>query len=57
MRWEATMVGEWRIEAYQVSGTGFNVSDSITITVVHGEAVTVSADVSLSTPTAGDQGA
>ena len=55
MRWEATMVGEWRIEAYQVSGTGFNVSDSITITVVHGEAVTVSADVSLSTPTAGDR--
>ena len=55
MRWEATMVGEWRIEAYQVSGTGFNVSDSITITVVHGEAVTVSADVSLSTPTAGER--
>ena len=55
MRWEATMVGEWRIEAYQVSGTGFNVSDSVTITVVHGEAVTVSADVSLSTPTAGDR--
>jgi len=55
MRWEATMVGEWRIEAYQVSGTGFNVSDSITITVIHGEAVTVSADVSLTTPTAGDR--
>ena len=55
MRWEATTVGEWRIEAYQVSGTGFNVSDSITITVVHGEAITVSADVSLSTPTAGDR--
>ena len=55
MRWEATTVGEWRIEAYQVSGTGFNISDSITLTVVHGEAVTVSADLSLSTPTAGDR--
>jgi hypothetical protein len=55
MRWEASAVGEWRIEAYSISGTGFNISDSITITVLHGEAVTVDADVSLATPTAGDR--
>ncbi len=55
MRWEASAVGEWRIDAYSISGTGFNISDSITITVLHGEAVTVEADVSLITPTAGDR--
>ena len=54
MRWEASAVGEWRIEAYSISENGFNISDSITITVLHGEAVTVDADVSLANPTAGD---
>ncbi len=55
MRWEATTVGEWRIEAYSISGTGFNISDSVSITVLHGEAVTVAADLSTTTPTAGDR--
>ena len=55
MRWEATTVGEWTIQAYSISGTGFNISDSITITVLHGVAVTVAADASLTTPTAGDR--
>jgi len=55
MRWDATRVGEWTIEAYSISGTGFNISDSITITVLHGVAVTVAADASITTPTAGDR--
>ena len=55
MRWEATMVGEWRIDAYSISGTGFNISDSVSITVLHGEAVTVAADLSTTSPTAGDR--
>jgi hypothetical protein len=55
MRWEATTVGEWTIQAYSISGTGFNISDSITITVLHGVAVTVAADASVTTPTAGDR--
>ena len=54
MRWEATKVGEYSIQAYSVSGTGFNITDSITIRVLHGVAVTVSADASLTNPTAGD---
>jgi hypothetical protein len=55
MRWEASTVGEWSIEAYSISGTGFNISDSISIKVLHGVAVTVSADASLTNPTAGDR--
>ena len=55
MRWEATTVGEWRIDAYSISGTGFNISDSVSITVLHGEAVTVAADLSTTSPTAGDR--
>lgn len=55
MRWDATTVGEWRIEAYSISGTGFNISDSITVKVLHGVAVTVAADLSTTTPTAGDR--
>ena len=55
MRWEATEVGEWRLEAYSISGTGFNISDSVSITVLHGEAVTVAADLSTTNPTAGDR--
>ena len=55
MRWEATTVGEWRIDAYSISGTGFNISDSVSITVLHGEAVTVAAALSTTSPTAGDQ--
>jgi len=55
MRWEATTVGEWTIEAYSISGTGFNISDSVSIKVLHGVAVRVSADASLTNPTAGDR--
>ena len=55
MRWEATTVGEWRIEAFSISGTGFNITDSVAITVLHGEAVTVAADLSTTSPTAGDR--
>ena len=55
MRWEAGAVGEWKIEAYSISGTGFNESDSITITILHGVAVTVAGEFSTLSPTAGDQ--
>ena len=55
MRWEATTVGNWTIEAYSISGTGFNISDSISIKVLHGVAVTVLAEASLTNPTAGDR--
>ncbi|MEK9651633.1 MAG: hypothetical protein VW102_05480, partial [Poseidonia sp.] len=54
MRWEATAVGEYTVQAYSISGTGFNISDSINLKVLHGVAVTVSADASLTNPTAGD---
>ena len=55
MRWEATSVGDYRLETYSISETGFNVSDSIAITVLHGQAVSVSATLSTTAPTAGDQ--
>ncbi|MBN29307.1 MAG: hypothetical protein CMB34_01400 [Euryarchaeota archaeon] len=55
MRWEATSVGEYRLDTYSISETGFNVSDSIVVTVLHGEAVSVSAVLSTTTPTAGDR--
>ncbi|MGB1865047.1 MAG: hypothetical protein ACPHQC_02230, partial [Poseidonia sp.] len=53
MRWDATEVGEWTIAAYSVSGTGFNISDSITITVYNGVAVVVDATLTESNPVAG----
>ena len=54
MRWEATTVGEWKIDAFKVSGTGFNITDSITVTVLHGVAVTVDGQFSTLSPVAGD---
>ena len=53
MRWEATEVGEWTISAFSISGTGFNISDSITITVYAGVAVVVDATLTDSNPVAG----
>ena len=41
MRWEATTVGEWRMMPTASAERGFNISDSVSITVLHGEAVTV----------------
>ena len=55
MVWSARTVGEWTIEAYSISGTGFNISDSVTITVLHGVAVTVNAELSSTSPVAGDR--
>ena len=55
MRWEATLVGEYRLDTYSISETGFNVSDSIAVTVLRGQAVSVSAALSTAAPTAGDR--
>ena len=54
MRWEATRVGKWTIQAYSISGNGFNVSDSITITVLHGIAISVNAEATLTSLIAGE---
>ena len=54
MMWEATTVGNYTITAYSISGSGFNVSDSVAITVLNGVAVSVTVDASTTTPVAGD---
>ena len=58
MRWEAGSIGEYSIQAYSISGTGYNITDSIAITVYHGIAVSVNSNLiagsSSTTPVAGD---
>jgi len=54
MMWEASAVGNYTITAYSISGSGFNVSDTVAITVLSGTAVTVAVDASTTTPVAGD---
>ena len=48
MRWEATEVGNWSISA-----SAFNIADSVTMTVHHGQAVAILAALDTSEQTAG----
>lgn len=54
MMWEATTVGNYTVTGYSISGSGFNISDSVSITVLSGVAVSVAVDASTTTPVAGD---
>ncbi len=54
MMWEATTVGNYTITAYSISDSGFNVSDSVAITVLSGQAEILTVEVSSTTPVAGD---
>ena len=52
--WEATSEGNWTITAWAVSESGYNISQTVTITVEHGDAVSVDIDVVANTAKAGD---
>jgi len=52
--WEATTVGEWAITAWAISSTGYNISETVAITVEHGDAVSVDLEVIADTAKAGD---
>ncbi len=52
--WEASTVGNYSITAWAVSNAGYNISETVTITVDYGSAVTVDIDVIADTAKAGD---
>ena len=39
LMWNATKVGQYEIVAYDISSTNYNISDSVIVSVYHGEAV------------------
>jgi len=45
MRWQATSVGNYTIAGYAISNAGYNISDAVTVTVLHGVAVSVASTV------------
>lgn len=45
MRWQATSVGNYTIAGYAISNAGYNISDEVTVTVLHGVAVSVASTV------------
>ena len=53
--WEATMVGNWTITAWALTDDEYEISETATIVVVHGEAVTVDIEVEANTATSGNQ--
>ena len=53
--WEASEVGEWMITAWAISEGGFNFTQSVTISVEHGDAVSVDIDVIANSAKAGDE--
>jgi len=55
MRWEASKTGNWSITASAVCNSYVNciIDDTVTITVVHGIAVVVEAELDTSLQTAG----
>jgi len=55
MRWEASAVGNWSISASAISDSGYNISDTVTLSVVHGKAVSVIAVLDTTTQTAGEE--
>ena len=52
--WEARTVGNYSITAWAVSNAGYNISETVTISVDYGKAVTVDIDVIADTAKAGD---
>ena len=55
MRWEATQVGNWSISASGISDAGYNVTDTVVMTVHHGTAISVTAVLDTAEQTAGGQ--
>ena len=53
--WEASTVGDWEITAWAISESGYNISETVSVTVQHGDAVSVAIDVIANTAKAGDQ--
>ncbi|MDP6363040.1 MAG: hypothetical protein QF633_07410, partial [Candidatus Poseidoniaceae archaeon] len=45
MRWQATSVGNYTIAGYAISDAGYNISDSVSVTILHGVAVSVESTV------------
>ena len=45
MRWQATSVGNYTIAGYAISNAGYNISDSVSVTILHGVAVSVESTV------------
>ena len=52
--WEATKVGNYSITAWAISNAGYNISETVSVSVTHGKAVTVEIDVIADTAKAGD---
>lgn len=52
--WEASTEGYWTITAWAISESGYNISQTVSITVEHGDAVSVDIDVVADTAKAGD---
>jgi len=55
LRWNASLVGNWSISASAVNDAGYNVSDSVTMTILHGQAILVSAELDTAAQTAGGE--
>jgi hypothetical protein len=45
MRWQATSVGNYTIAGYAISIAGYNISDSVSVTILHGVAISVESTV------------
>ena len=52
--WEATKVGNYSISAWAISNAGYNISETVTVSVTNGKSVTVDIDVIANTAKAGD---
>ena len=55
MRWEATDVGNFTISGFAISNAGYNISDSVSISVLHGVAVSVSSTMDTTAQDAGKE--
>jgi hypothetical protein len=55
MRWQATNVGNFTIAGFAISNAGYNISDSVSISVLHGVAVSVSSSADTNAQDAGKE--
>ena len=55
MRWQATSVGNFTIAGFAISNAGYNISDSVSISVLHGVAVSVSSSADTNAQDAGKE--
>jgi len=53
MRWQASITGNFTIKAFNISQSGYEISDSVDVVVHHGRAVILSANEDANTATAG----